>query len=71
MSEPDKKNKKMLAVAIGYGVELVVVILVGIYVGKWFGRYWDAEMLGAIIGCFTAFSAWTWKVIRAEQSSSK
>lgn len=71
MTSSENKNKKMLAIAIGYGVELVVVILVGIYVGQWMGRYWNTEMLGSIIGCFAAFSAWTWKVIRAEQSANK
>ena len=65
-----EKKKSSISVAIGYGAELVLVILAGVYAGQWIGQHWNQEMLGSVLGCFIAFTLWTWKVIKAEQSAT-
>ncbi len=71
MSEESKKNKKMAAAALAYGVELVVVLMVGLFVGKWFGEKWaHAPEWGAVVGCFAGFTVWTWRMARLQKKNS-
>lgn len=72
-NDQDKtSSRKMAAIAMGYGAELVAVILIGLYVGKWIGeRYWSAGQWGAIIGCFVGFAGWTTRMIRVQNAANK
>lgn len=71
MGEPSKSNKKMVAVALAYGVELVVVILVGLFAGRWIGERVGSSEWGAVIGCFAGFSVWTFRMARLQTQAQK
>lgn len=66
----DKNNKKMIAVAFGFGIELVVYIVLSLFVGQWVGEKWGSGVIGATLGCFIGFSFWTWKIIRAQSKDT-
>ena len=61
----------MVAVAFAYGIELVVVILVGLFGGRWLGEKMGSPEWGAIIGCFVGFSLWTYRMARLQNAGSK
>lgn len=71
MSDTKKNSRRMAALAMGYGAELVVVILVGLYVGKWIGERYQFEPWGAMIGCFVAFAGWTARMIKVQNAANK
>jgi F0F1-type ATP synthase assembly protein I len=60
----NKKNRKMMAMGIAYGVELVVVIMMGLFAGRWIGEQCGASEWGAILGCFVGFAGWTYRMAR-------
>lgn len=71
MSEESKKNKKMAAMALAYGVELVVVLMVGLFAGRWIGAQAGMSEWGAIIGCFAGFTVWTYRMARIQSRAQK
>lgn len=71
MSDESKKNKKMVAMALAYGVELVVVLMIGLFIGKWVGGKANVPEWGAVIGCFAGFTVWTVRMTRVQARSQK
>ncbi|MCB9072647.1 MAG: AtpZ/AtpI family protein [Bdellovibrionaceae bacterium] len=68
MSE-GKAGKRMVALAFAYGIELVAVVVVGLFAGKAIGSYWNMGEWGAVIGCFIGFSGWTWRMARLQTTA--
>lgn len=54
---------------IAYGVELVVVIMVGLFGGRWIGEQMGSGEWGAIIGCFVGFAGWTYRMARTMKTT--
>jgi F0F1-type ATP synthase assembly protein I len=65
----NKKNKKMMAMGIAYGIELVVVIMLGLFAGRWIGEQFGSSEWGAVLGCFVGFAGWTYRMARTMKTS--
>lgn len=52
-----KQTSKMIK-AIGLGFEITGIVIAGFLIGKWIGKAFELEDVGAITGIFLGFSVW-------------
>lgn len=60
-------NKKALAMALAMGAELALTLTVGVFAGYYGGKYINFAEWGAVIGSFTGFGVWIWRIMSSKK----
>jgi F0F1-type ATP synthase assembly protein I len=61
------QNRKAMAMAFAMGGELAAILVVGVLIGYYGGRYFQFAEWGAVIGSFLGFFAWVWRIVASKK----
>jgi F0F1-type ATP synthase assembly protein I len=61
------QNKKAIAIAFALGMELLGLVLGGIFLGYFAGKMFLVENEGAVIGCLIGFILWFWRLVKTKR----